>query len=224
MTQVEIIPAVNAATWEEVREKVHKVEAYVRWVHLDVADGTYTPNTLWHNAAELFTLQAHVLIEVHLMVAEPERVIDAWIGAGAKRVIIHVDTINDFDYIKARCDQAKVLLMLAITPSISWTELVPFMKQNVVSYQVLAVHPGLAGQDVIDAGPEDRDYIESAYDAVRHIRDRLKWCDIEVDGGVKVGTAKKFKDAGANLLAAASSIFAAPDIRKAIEDLEADVA
>jgi ribulose-phosphate 3-epimerase len=193
-------------------------------VHLDVADGTYTPNTLWHNAAELFTLQAHILIEVHLMVAEPETVIDAWIGAGAKRLIVHVDTIKDFKFIKARCDQAKVLLTLAISPTIPWTELVPYMKENVVSYQVLAVHPGLAGQDVIDAGPEDHNYVESSYDAVRHIRDRLPWCDIEVDGGVRVGTAKKFKEAGANLLAAASAIFSAPDIKKAIEELEEDVA
>lgn len=218
---VEVIPAINAETWEEVEKKVRQVEPYARWVHLDAADGTYTKNTLWHNAAELFQLQRQVLVEVHLMVRNPEKVIDAWIGAGARRIIVHVDTVTDFDLIKRRCDQAGVLLTLAISPGVSWLKLVPYMKQQIVSFQVLAVHPGLPGQDFIEN--PDSASTESSYDAIRHIREHCKWCDIEVDGGVKPGIAKKCREAGANLFAAASAIFGAPDIREAIEELEADV-
>lgn len=224
----EIIPAVNCETREEVEQKMRLVEPHVRWVHLDAADGTFTKNTLWHNAADLFVMKTSLNVEVHLMIENPEAVIDAWIGAGAKRIIVHVETIKDFDYLKKRCDEAKVFLMLSITPSTSWTRLVPYMKQNVVSFQVLSVHPGLAGQVFIgDSGQgianSNAEFIESAYDAVKHIREHCSYCDIEVDGGIKLGVAKHARNAGANLFAAASAIFNAPDIKKAIEDLKYDV-
>lgn len=219
----QIIPAINAETFEEVEKKVRQVEPYVRWVHLDVADGTFTPNTLWHNAADLFVLKTPALIEIHLMLESPEKVIDAWIGAGAKRIIVHVETIKDFAYLKKRCDEAKVFLMLSIAPSTSWIKLAPFMKENVVSFQVLAVHPGVAGQRFIEGNPWDADFVESSYDAIRHIRELCSFCDIEVDGGVKPGVAKKCREAGANLFAAASSIFGAADVEKAIEDLKHNI-
>lgn len=226
----EIIPAINSQTREEVESKMRLIEPHVRWVHLDVADGTFTKNTLWHNAADLFATKISLNVEVHLMVENPEAVIDAWIGAGAKRIITHVETIKDFDYLKKRCDEAKVFLMLSITPRTSWTQLVPYMKQNVVSFQVLSVHPGLAGQEFIGEGIGDSGQgigtapaIESSYDKIRHIREHCSYCDIEVDGGVKLGVAKLARNAGANLFAAASAIFNAPDIKKAVEDLKYDV-
>ncbi|MBI4135068.1 MAG: hypothetical protein HY471_03120 [Candidatus Sungbacteria bacterium] len=221
---VEIIPAINAETFEEVERRVRQVEPYVRWVHLDVADGTFTLNTLWHNAAELFVLKTNVLIEVHLMVENPEKVVDAWIGSGAKRIIVHMETIKDFTYLKRRCDEAKVLLMLAVAPETSWTTLVPFLKENVVSFQVLAVHPGLPGQKFIDGSPPDTNYAESSYDKIRHLREYCAFCDLEVDGGVKPGIAKKCREAGANLFAAATSIFSYSNAEEAIKNLQNDVA
>lgn len=219
----EIIPAINCETREEVESKMRLVEPHVRWVHLDVADGTFTKNTLWHNAADLFVMKTSLNIEVHLMVENPEAVIDAWIGAGAKRIIVHVETIKDFDYLKKRCDVAKVFLMLSITPRTSWTQLVPYMKQNVVAFQVLSVHPGLAGQEFISGNDDSIEFVESGFDALKHIREHCSYCDIEVDGGVKLGVAKLARNAGANLFVAASAIFGAPDIKKAIDDLRYDV-
>lgn len=220
---IEIIPAINSETWDDVREKIHRVEPYVRWVHLDVADGTFTPNTLWHNAGDLFVLKTNALIEVHLMVADPEKVIDAWIGAGAKRIIVHVETMKDFAYLKKRCDEHKVFLMLSITPETSWTKLIPFAKENIVSFQVLAVHPGLAGQQFIDGSAWDHDFVESSYDAVRHLREHCSFCDIEVDGGVKPGIAKKCREAGANLFAAASAVYSHDNAKEAIGELKKDI-
>lgn len=219
----EIIPAINCETFEEVVKKVRQVEPYIRWVHVDVADGTFTPNTLWHNAADLFVLKTPALIEVHLMVESPEKVVDAWIGAGAKRVIVHVETIKDFAYLKKRCDENKVFLTLSITPATSWVKLIPYLKENVVSFQVLAVHPGVAGQKFIEGNLWDADFVESSYDAIKHIREHCSFCDIEVDGGVKPGIAKKCREAGANLFAIASAVFSASDVKEAIESLRREI-
>jgi len=223
---VEIIPAVNAIDWRTVEERIKLVEPHVRWVHLDVADGTFTANMLWNNPADLKNLKTTLKLEVHLMVKNPEAVIDDWIASGAKRIIVHVEAMRDFDEIKRKCDAAKVFLMLAITPETSWTILVPYMRRHAVSFQILAVHPGVSGQQFIDDSTgslQAPSYIESSYEKIRRIREQCSYCDIEVDGGVKIGIAKKCREAGANLFSAASAIYSQPDIAKAIEDLKKDV-
>jgi len=220
---VEIIPAINAADWKTVEERIKLVEPHVRWVHLDVADGTFTPNILWDNPVELAGLKTPLQLEVHLMVRNPELVIDDWITAGAKRIIVHIEAVRDFDEIKEKCDAAEVFLMLAITPETSWTILVPYLRRHVVSFQILAVHPGLTGQQFIDGGGSSMLYVESSYEKIRRLREQCSYCDIEVDGGIKVGIAKKCREAGANLFSAASAIFGTPDIPKAIEELKRDV-
>ncbi|MBI3627267.1 MAG: hypothetical protein HY220_00750 [Candidatus Sungbacteria bacterium] len=219
---LEIIPAINAETFKEVEKKIRQVEPYVRWVHLDVADGTFTPNTLWHNAAELFVLKTNALVEVHLMVEEPEKVIDAWIGAGAKRIIIQVETIEDFTFLKSRCDQHKVFLMVSAAPQTSWQELKPYAAKNVVSYQFLTVCPGLPGQSFIEGGTSE--YPENIFDKIKGLRAKCSYCDIEVDGGVRPGIARRCREAGANLFAAASAIFSGLEIKTAIDALKNDVA
>ncbi|MBI2097014.1 MAG: hypothetical protein HYT40_02585 [Candidatus Sungbacteria bacterium] len=223
MTDAEIIPAVNAASWEVVKKNIRLVESHARWVHLDVADGTFTPNTLWHNPAELADFETPLLLEVHLMVRNPEAVIEKWIEAGARRIIVHIEALTDFDFIKKTCDTARVLLTLSITPETSWTNLVPYAKRNIISFQVLSVHPGLAGQQFIDGETGGDAYLESSYDKIKRLREHCPFCDIEVDGGVKVGIAKKCKEAGANLFAVASAVFGAPDINEAINELKRDV-
>lgn len=219
----EIIPAVNAIDWRTVEERIKLVESHARWVHLDVADGTFTPNALWNNPADLKNLKTTLQLEVHLMVKNPEQVIDVWIAAGAKRIIVHIEAIADFDLIKKKCDAAKVLLTLSITSESSWTVLVPYAKRNIVSFQILTVHPGISGQQFIDEGHLSQSYLESGYEKIKRLHEQCPMCDIEVDGGIKIGIAKKCKEAGANLFAAASAIYGEPDIAKAIEDLKRDV-
>ena len=222
----EIIPAVNAADWRTVEERIKLVEPHVRWVHLDVADGTFTPNVLWHNSDDLKSLKTPLQLEVHLMIKNPGAAINDWIAAGAKRIIVHVEAMRDFDEIKRKCDVAKVFLMLAITPETSWTILVPYLRRHIVSFQILAVHPGASGQQFIDdsiGSSRETNYIESSYEKIRRLREQCSYCDIEVDGGIKVGIAKKCREAGANLFSAASAIFETSDIPKAIEDLKRDV-
>lgn len=220
---LEIIPSINAELFEDAEKKIRQVEPHVRWVHLDIADGTFTKHVTWHNPADLFILKTSALIEVHLMVENPERVVDAWIGAGAKRIIVHIETIKDFTYLKKRCDEHKVFLMLSVAPQTSWTKLIPFMKENVVSFQVLAVHPGPAGQKFIDGSPEDANYAESSYDKIKHIREHCSFCDIEIDGGVTPGIAKKCREVGANLIVAASAIFNAPSIQEGVDAIKGDL-
>ena len=213
----EIIPAINASTFDEVADKLTKTRGEARWVHIDVADGTFAKNVLWHHANDLeeFRIHAGILpnIEVHLMIENPEAAIADWIRAGAKRIIVHAETMKDFNGIKRMCDEARVFFMIAIAPDTPASFLNPYFDKNIVGFQVLSVHPGVAGQL----------FIESGYDKIRYIREKCPWCDIEVDGGVKAGVAKKCTEAGANLFVSASAIFNAKTIKQGVDDLKADI-
>ena len=214
---IEIIPAINSEAFSTVVEKIQHVEKFTRWIHIDIADGTFTKNTLWHDPNELalWTKEnpGHPLIEAHLMIENPENHIEKWITAGAKRIIVHVETIKNFEKIKSLCDDAKVFLMLSIAPETPASAFDPYIGQNIVCFQILAVYPGLPGQL----------FLENSYDKIRYIRGKCPYCDIEIDGGIKQGIAKKCKKAGANLFVSAFAIFNAPDIKKAISDLQNDV-
>lgn len=90
------------------------------WVHIDVSDGKFTPHISWNNPAELASIlrvYETLRIEVHLMVDDPEAQIDAWLRAGAKRIIVHLEAMRDPIYIIERCKKYGVECFLAINPA-----------------------------------------------------------------------------------------------------------
>src|SRR3989338_5451229 len=122
MMNSEIIPAVNEEVWGLVEERIRKVEPYAEWVHLDVADGTFTPNQLWQNPLDLKDFKTPLKIEVHLMMKRPETVVGDWITAGAKRIIVHPEALTEDSFLalKELCQNAGAGLMISVTPESSW--------------------------------------------------------------------------------------------------------
>ena len=95
----EIIPVINSKTFEEVRDKIRKVEPYAKWAHIDVADGTFAPITLWHNSLDLVGFKTNLNLEIHMMENDPEERIDHWFLPPVKRIIVHWETVNDMEFI-----------------------------------------------------------------------------------------------------------------------------
>jgi ribulose-phosphate 3-epimerase len=209
----EVIPAVNASTWEEVREKIRKVEHFTEWIRLDVADGTFTKNTLWHQPLDLVGFETAAKLEIHLMEDYPEERFEAWLLPAVRRLIVHEETLHDFDLILNECHKENIEVGVAIATDTSWTRLKPFLSRADM-LQILAVHPGLAGQE----------FQGHNYSKIKHLRALCPPCKIEVDGGIKVGVARHAVSMGATVLVAASSVFNAPDIGQAIRILKNDAA
>jgi ribulose-phosphate 3-epimerase len=211
----EIIPAINSKTFADVAKKIDTIKNFTQWIHLDIADGTFTKNMLWHNPsdlAEYLLKNPNILVEVHLMIQNPEAVVVDWIRAGAKRIIVHVETINDFLVLKRATDNAGAFLMLSLAPETPASALDPYF-EGITGFQVLAVHPGFPGQL----------FQENTYDKIKYIRQKCPYCDLEVDGGVKPGIAQKCQEAGANHIAAASAIIDAQNPLRALDELKKDV-
>ena len=207
----EVIPAIIAKSFDELEDKLKKVETFVDWVQIDISDGIYTPNVTWNNPTDLHNIKSSVNIEVHLMIKDPERHIAEWIDSGAKRIIVHVSSENDYQKISEIAKLVKergLEFGIAITPEIH-VESVEKIIPLVGIVLLLAVDPGFSGQK----------FQPIILEKIKCLRALFPIVTIEVDGGINVKTAKECIEAGANAVISASFIFDSENYEEAIATL-----
>ncbi len=225
-----IIPAINCPDFNCVKEMLQKAAEFLpedSWVQLDIADGKFAPHKTWNNPKDLIKLKTN--LEVHLMVEKPEAVIDDWTKTGAKRIIIHLESINSagsinrskiFEDILDKCRNSNVELGLAINPETSVENLIPYISMNqseirinqrVKFVQILAVDPGASGQK----------FQLRVLDKIKFLKKNYPSVIIEIDGGMNLETAKLCKEAGANILVAGSYIWDNANPQRAFKELRA---
>jgi len=205
-----LIPAINADTFEEVQRKIKLIEPYFSLAHLDVAYGTFTRNTLWHNLAEFALIETELNLEIHLMIDKVEKKIDHWLNPSVKRIIFHIGGTRDAGFVIDRCHKNKTEAGIAIGPDESVAQALAY-KSKVDFFQILAVKPGLPGQKIS----------ENTFERIREVRKFCPSCIIEVDGGMNKETIPRTIEAGADRIVAASAIFnSGKDIKEAIDELK----
>ena len=205
---IEIIPSINVPTFEEIKERVARVEPYVSWCHIDVTDGVFSRHPTWHEPANLPSLATKLKVEVHLMIEAPERVIDHWLVSPVKRVIVHIEAAKDVPLIARKCREAGIQIGLAIKPDTLWGE-IEYWYERVDLIQILGVEPGPSGQPIR----------EDIFDKIAHVRKFCNQCIIEVDGGINLQTAKRAAEAGANILVVGSYLFGGEDIASRLKEI-----
>lgn len=212
---MQIIPSINCQSLEDAKKQMERDAGFAEWLHIDVSDGQFTPHTSWGNPEEFEKFAKgnpkfeETKFEVHLMVANPEAVVDAWLRTGlVKRVVIHLEGMTDSVYIEEKCRKYGAEVILAINPG---TEVERLMAHtdNYKYFQILAVSPGPSGQA----------FNPKMVDKVKALRGIAPNAIIEVDGGVNPETAKLYKDAGAELLVSGSYISSSKDPAEAYVDL-----
>lgn len=209
---MEVIPALNCheKDFECIAGKVRTAEHLGAWVHLDVADGRFTYNKTWGNAGDWGRLKTNLQLEVHLMVEEPEKTAGDWLRAGAKRIIVHIETLMpetaDKIIFEAKTHGAEV--MLALSPETRIDKIASYASKF-SAFQILAVHPGLPAQS----------FQPLVLEKVKYLRSSMPATKIEVDGGINKETAKLAKHAGADILISASYIFESGNAQAAYETL-----
>jgi len=205
---IEIIPAIIPKNLQEIEEKIKLVEPYVNWVQLDVMDGEFVDNKTWNNPNDLKKIKTSLKLEAHLMINNPEEMIDDWINSGLKRIIIHYEATNKHKEIIEKVKETRLEIGLAINPETSIEVIDEFIKDiNLVL--IMSVHPGFGGQD----------FLNESVDKIRQLRERYKNVNIEVDGGVNLETASNIIQAGANILISGSAIFKSNNIEQTIKQL-----
>jgi ribulose-phosphate 3-epimerase len=204
--EAEVIPAILAKNREDLLRRIGQVRGLVKEIQLDIMDGLFVPNKTV-GLEDLHDLPP-ARYEFHWMVRDPER----WITAtkGPHMHLVHVETINSMDSVEDAVKESGGTLGLAINPETPLEKLLPLIPKA-RRVLVMTVHPGFSGQK----------YIMEMEGRIRKLRSLYPRLDIEVDGGVNLETVAGAYSSGANILAAASAIFSAPDLAAAIKALRA---
>lgn len=210
-----VIPVINCPDIACVQKRIAVAKTFLQegdLVHLDVTDGSFSAHKTWADPMEWGTLKAPFALEVHLMVEQPEQYADNWLVAGARRLIVHIETITpqSLQEIIATAARYHAEVMLSSTPESDVEDLVPYLRHHGL-FQVLAVSPGPAGQK----------FLPFVDEKIRFLREELPDATIEVDGGVDPQTARNIKELGADTIVSGSYIFNSADPRKAYEELSA---
>jgi len=221
---MEVIPVINQPDLERVTRTLAALERFLpagQRVHLDVADARFTFHKSWSDADLWPKLRSPYALEVHLMAEEPEKLAAEWLKAGAKRIIVHYETLRDpkmhhhsfrpekvFGEILSAVRAAGAELMLAVNPETPVESIRPLLA-DVSGFLVLAVHPGLAGQS----------FLPIVFDKIRLLRRERPDAKITVDGGVNAELARKVREAGADAVTSASYILENGDPASAYQEL-----
>jgi len=214
---VQIAPSILSADFASLGDAVARVErGGADLIHVDVMDGHFVPNiTVGPPVVKSLKKVAHLPLDVHLMISDPDSYIDAFAAAGASMLSVHVEVLphlhRTVHAIKALGVKAGVVLNPS-TPVGALEEIAG----DVDFVLVMSVNPGFGGQTFIARS-------ESKVAAVRALLDRSgnTAAPIEIDGGIDTATAPRVVAAGARILVAGNAIFGTPDPERATRDLKA---
>jgi ribulose-phosphate 3-epimerase len=211
MQEIMIAPSILSADFSRLGDEVRAVEnAGAEVIHIDVMDGHFVPNiTIGPLVVDAVRKITRLPLDVHLMISDADRYIDAFADAGADWISVHVEACphlhRTIHHIKEKGKKAGVVL----NPATSLSTL-DYVLEDVDLVMLMSVNPGFGGQS----------FIPSALDKIRHLRSRLEdkglYTGIEVDGGVSPSTIEKVAAAGANIFVAGSAIFGKDDYAKQI--------
>jgi ribulose-phosphate 3-epimerase len=203
---VKVAPSILAADFWQLGEQVKAAEeAGANRFHIDVMDGRFVPNiSLGIPIVEAMRRGTSRPLEMHLMIVEPERYVDAFIHAGADIVIVHQEASPHLHRTVQQIKQLGKKAGVALNPSTPAGMLEDLIDELDVLL-VMTVNPGFGGQR----------FISSMLPKIQRARQLLHrchaGCELEVDGGIDVHTAPLAMHAGADVLVAGTAIFGDKD-------------
>ncbi len=206
-------PSILAADFTQLGEEIRRAdEAGAQYIHYDVMDGMFVPSiTFGMPVLSSIRKITERILDVHLMIENPERYIDEFADCGADIITVHAESCRHLDRVISQIHQKGIKAGVALNPATSLSVL-DYILDKVDMVLIMTVNPGFGGQK----------FIESSYDKIRELKKRITekklQTDIQVDGGINAETLPGVLEAGANIIVAGSAVFKG-DIQKNVQEL-----
>ena len=214
--RVRIAPSILSADFAALGTAIAAAErGGADLIHVDIMDGHFVPNlTMGPPVVRSISRVAKVPLDVHLMIEEPDRYVEAFVRAGAAMISVHVEVLPHLHRTIQAIKELGAKAGVALNPSTPVVALEQ-IAGDVDHVLVMSVNPGFGGQTFIPRS-------ESKIQAVRALLDRQgSAAPIEVDGGVDTSNAARIVEAGGTILVAGNSIFGTGDPERATRELRA---
>ena len=210
-----VAPSILAADFAYLQREIAMInESEADWIHVDVMDGVFVPNiSMGIPVVEAVKRHATKPLDVHLMIVNPEKLIEEFRKAGADTISVHVEACphlhRNIQQIKSLGAKAGV----AINPHTPVVDLENII-ESIDLVCMMSVNPGFGAQK----------FIENTYEKIKDLKALIKAKNskalIEIDGGVNVGNARTLMEAGANVLVAGNVVFSSSNPKEVIQHLK----
>lgn len=215
MLQTLIAPSILSADFARLGEEIRDVErAGADWIHVDIMDGHFVPNmTIGPLVVEAIRPVTRLPLDVHLMIQQPERYIEAFAKAGADHISVHAEACQHLHRTIYQIKELGVKAGVVLNPATP-LDVLEYVLEDVDFILLMTVNPGFGGQT----------YIPAMTAKIAELRRKLDSrgltnIPIEVDGGINEQTSPIVREAGASVLVAGNAIFNETDRAVAIRKI-----
>lgn len=210
-----VAPSVLSADFGNLQRDIEMInESQADWFHVDIMDGVFVPNMSF-GFPVMKVLQKHAKkpLDVHLMIVDPDRYVQAFKDAGAEILTVHYEACNHLHRSIQNIKNAGMKAGVAINPHTS-IQLLDDIICDVDLVCVMSVNPGFGGQK----------FIENTYHKVISLKEMIKnkkaHAKIEIDGGVDLINHSKLVSCGADVLVAGNTVFGSKNPKETISQLK----
>ncbi len=199
---IKLAPSILAADFTILGEQIgHLEKAGAEYLHIDVMDGMFVPSiSFGMPVIASIRKTTNLFFDVHLMVEEPIRFLEAFKEAGADLITVHAEACKHLHRTVSRIKELGLKAGVSINPATP-VSVLEYVLEELDMVLIMTVNPGFGGQSFIDATLPKIEVLK------KMIQKTGKEIDIQVDGGISVQNVERVMNAGANVIVAGTSIF-----------------